>query len=300
MIEKGNTEEGKKEVLKYLVQFLNIEKKFPLLPGTKDLKAVASFIGLPVEDLKEIREEFEENIKKAANELLNEEDIVEQVNELPFNQSDKILVLGDSITDDLQSWFEIFRHLLQTALPDLELDFINAAITDDTTFSALQRFDRDVISQKPDWVIVALGTHDAMRKNFAANRTIVSLTEFWENLNTISLAIKDITDKPAIWITPPPVIREIMDETPEYNSIIDEKDLIQFRDVISGKEGFIIDPLGTRMGQPPKAWNYLNDGFHPSLAGHLNTVKALLRGLTNENEDEKHDHDDHHHHHQDH
>ncbi|HKJ33313.1 MAG TPA: SGNH/GDSL hydrolase family protein [Balneolales bacterium] len=290
MAENKLTKEERKEVLKYLIQFLNLEKRFPLLPGVKDLKSVASFIGLPVEELKEIREEFDDNVKKAAIELLKEDEIVERVQNLPFDEDETVLVLGDSITDDLQSWFEIFKHLLQIALPDRDLHFINAAIVDDTTFSALQRFDRDVITQKPDWIIVALGSHDAMRKNFAANRTIVSLTEFWENLNTISLAIEDITNNPPIWITPPPAIKEIMDETPEFNSILEEKDLVQFRDVISGKKGFIVDPLGTRMGQPPEAWNYLNDGFHPSLSGHINTVKSLLVALTNKHE-HKHGHD---------
>jgi len=296
MTDKDFTESEKKEILKYLVQFLNIEKRFPLLPGVKDIKSVALFIGLPVEELKEIRDEFEENAKQAAVELLKEEDIIDKVQNVPFQEGDTILVLGDSITDDLQSWFEIFRHLLQIALPDKNLQFINAAIAEDTSFNALQRFDRDVISQKPDWVIVALGTFDSMRKNFAANRTIVSLTEFWENLNTIGLAINDITDNPPIWITPPPVMKEIMDETPEFNSIVEEKDLVQYRDVISGKDGYIVDPIGSRMGRPPKAWNYLNDGFHPSLAGHINTVKSLLNALTNKENHSGHDHHGHHHH----
>lgn len=298
MSDKELSENEKMELLKYVIQFLNLEKRFPLLPGTKKLKSVADFIGVPEDRLKSIREEFDENAKKAALELLKEDEFTERIQLLPFEKGDTILALGDSLTDDLQSWFEILRHMLEIAMPELKLKFINTGISGDTSFDALKRLDRDVLAENPDWVIVALGTNDAIRKNFAANRTLVSLTEFWENINTIDLAIEEIVENPVIWITPPPVITELMDDAPDNNAILYEKDLIQYREVIAGKKGYIIDPLGQRMGQPAEAWNYLSDGMHPSLSGHVSTVKALLKGMTNEkgHEHHHHDHDGHDHH----
>lgn len=298
MAEEKNTQQkaDRNDILKYLAQFLNIERQFPLLPGTRDVGIVAKFIGIEPQELIDIRSHFDDQAKKAALELLKDETTIEQIQQLPFRENDKILVLGDSITDDLQSWFDILVHMLEIAVPDKNLSFVNASLTGTTSFHALQRFARDVIAASPDWVIISLGTHDAERPNFAANRTMVSLTEFWENLNTLDLAVKDITKNPVIWITPPPVIGEMMDESPEFNGIVQEKDLVQYRDIISGKSGFIVDPLGNRMGRPPEAWNYLNDGFHPSLVGHVQTVKALLKALTNK---EEHDHDHEHHHHHD-
>jgi hypothetical protein len=32
--------------------------------------------------------------------------------------------------------------------------------------------------------------------------------------------------------------------------------------------------------EDPEAWNYLSDGLHPSLSGHVNTTRELLRHLT--------------------
>ena len=88
-----------------------------------------------------------------------------------------------------------------------------------------------------------------------------------------------------------------MDDAPDNNAILYEKDLIQYREIIAGKKGYIIDPLGQRMGQPAQAWNYLSDGMHPSLAGHVSTVKAFLKGMTNkEGHEHHHEHDDHEHH----
>jgi hypothetical protein len=53
------------------------------------------------------------------------------------------------------------------------------------------------------------------------------------------------------------------------------------REILTGKKGYIVDPLGSRMGEEePEAWNYLSDGLHPSISGHTNTVKEVLRHLT--------------------
>jgi hypothetical protein len=60
---------------------------------------------------------------------------------------------------------------------------------------------------------------------------------------------------------------------------LDDRDLANIREVITGKKGYIVDPLGNRMGNPPEAWYYLSDGINPSLSGHVNTVKELLRSL---------------------
>lgn len=274
------TDEEKNELLKYLLQFTNLEKRFPLFPGSSNSKANALFMGLNEKLYLEYIHEFDENAKKAALELLKEETIKSQLAELPFRKGDTVLVLGDSITDDRQGWFEIFGHVMDITASSQNISLINAAISGNTSFHALDRLDTDVLAREPEWVIIALGSNDCIRKNYAANRPLVSLTEFWENINTIEQALREITDNPVIWMTPPPVIEELMDDNPSFNGFIEEKDLKRYREVISGKSGYIIDPAGGRMGRPPKAWNYLSDGFHPSLAGHLNTVRSLLKGLT--------------------
>ena len=60
---------------------------------------------------------------------------------------------------------------------------------------------------------------------------------------------------------------------------IDGRDLSKVREIITGKKGYIVDPLGHRMGNPPEAWYYLSDGMNPTLSGHVNTVKEVLRSL---------------------
>lgn len=286
--------EEEKEVLeKYLLQFLNLEKRFPLLPGIENEEAVAALMGLELEELQKLRDRFAANAKETAIELLEDPEIAEWIEELPFERGDTIVALGDSITDDLQGWFNIFQHVLEIGLEDADLTFINSGVSYNTSTDALKRLNRDVLDYDPDWVIVALGTFDAQRLHVAPNRPLVSLAAYWENLNTIEEAVKEVTDNPLIWLTPPPVITEMQQQIRLFHFDLFEEDLANIREILTGKKGYIVDPMGTRMDdeeerpnkddeegdEGPAAWNYLSDGLHPSLSGHTKTVKELIRYL---------------------
>ena len=272
--------EGEKEALeKYLLQFLNIEKHFPLLPGIENPEVVASLMGLDVDELKRLRDLFSEHARQAAVELLEEDEVADFVDALPFRDGDTIAVIGDSMTDDLQGWFHIFAELLGIARPDDRFSFLNSGISYNTTSDALRRFHRDVLSQNPDWVMVSLGTFDVQRLHISPDRTLIPLSETWENLNTIQSAIQQVTDNPIIWVSPPPVIPGLLDQMELFDFDIHEKDLFSVREILTDKEGFIVDPAGLRMGNPPEAWYYLSDGINPSLSGHTNTVRELLKAL---------------------
>lgn len=282
-----NANEKEKEALeKYLLQFLNIEKQFPLLPGIGNNDAVAALMGLETEELDKLRGIFEQNAKEAALELLKEDEVTDWLDEMPFKPTDTIIALGDSATDDLQGWFSIFRHILNITVPEADFTYINAGISNNTTSEALRRMQRDVLSYEPDWVIVNLGLFDAIRPIFLQNRTLLPLSETWENLTTIEDCIKTVTDNPPIWITPQPIIPGLLDEMELFDFEISEKDLSQIRQILLGKSGYIVDPLGKRMGSPPEAWYYLSDGINPSVSGHVNTVRELIKTLATTEEKE--------------
>lgn len=285
---KANEEE--REVLeKYLLQFLNIEKRFPLLPGIDNTEAVASLMGLDEEEFVKLRSRFRENARQSAIELLEDEEVNDWLDDLPFEGDETIVALGDSITDDLQGWFEIFSQVLNIAVPAADFTFVNSGVSYDTSTDALKRLNRDVLDHDPDWVIVALGTFDVQRLYVAPDRPLVSLADFWENANAIEQAVAEKTDNPLVWITPPPVISEMFQQIRLFNFDVYEEDLKGIREILTGKKGYIVDPMGTRMGEGegPEAWNYLSDGLHPSLSGHVSTVKELLRHLTQTEDPER-------------
>lgn len=279
MTDKKATEEEKEALEKYLLQFLNIEKRFPLLPGIRNREAMAGLLGLDPDELARLRNLYKENARQAALELLKEDEITDWMDQLPFQPDDTLVALGDSMTDDLQGWFTVFTHMLEITVPEADFTFINSGVSYNTTSEALRRLHRDVLSHKPDWVIVALGTFDAMRLHIAPDRTLLPLSETWENLNTIMGAIKQVTENPVIWVTPPPVISGLLDEMELFDFEIRQADVDQIREILTGKAGYIVDPLGHRMGDPPEAWYYLSDGMNPSLSGHTQTVRELLKSL---------------------
>jgi len=276
---KKANEKEKEALEKYLLQFLNIEKVYPLLPGINNTESIAGLLGLETEELTHLREVFENNAKQAAVELLKEDDVLEWIDELPFKKGDKIVAFGDSATDDLQGWFTVLEHVINITVPEADFTFINAGISNNTTTDALRRMNRDVLAEDPDWVIVSLGLFDAQRLSFLPERTLIPLSETWENLSAIEDAIAAVTDNPPVWITPVPVVPGLLEEMELFDFEIDGRDLSQVREIITGRKGYIVDPLGHRMGNPPEAWYYLSDGMNPTLSGHVNTVKEVLRSL---------------------
>ncbi len=264
----------------FTVPFFHLEKRFPLLPGKSDIKAEAALLGIKEEELKAYRRNLKENARQAALELLKEDEITDLMNNVPFDGSETIAVIGDSITEDGQGWFEIFKNLLEIITEKADFTFINAGIGADTSTEALRRLDRDVLVNEPDWVFVALGTYDAQRLNIVPERTIVPLSETWENFESLQNVIAEYVTNPIIWITPTPVITQLLEENALYEFSIYEEDLQQVRQLVAGKDGVIIDSLGNRMGkESPEAWNYIADGLHHSLTGHMNTVRMIVKKL---------------------
>ena len=108
---KASAEE--REILEqFMLPFLHLKKRHPLLPGKENEEAEALLMGISVEELKKYRLNFDENAKQAALELLKEDEIVDIITNLPLDGTETFAALGDSITEDAQGWFEILRHIL--------------------------------------------------------------------------------------------------------------------------------------------------------------------------------------------
>ncbi len=280
MDKKEKKDLEREAIINYLGKLLTLEKEHSLLPGSRNPATVASFLGLKEDELEALKEGSKDKAMQAAEELLKDAEIREKMENIPFKKGDKIVGVGDDITSDFEGWFEIFRYVVDTARPDLELEWINAGVYQNTTHDVLRRLNNDVMHTGAAWVILHLGTYDAQRLHTASERTHVSLAEFWENLNSIDLALQEVVDNPLIWISPSPVITEQMMKVPVFEGIIQEDDLTEFREVLSGKTGYVVDPQGLRFGRPANSWNFLADGLHPSIAGHLVTVRELIHTLT--------------------
>ncbi len=264
----------------YKLPFLNISSQFPLYPGKNHAKIEAALLGWTEQELEQARANLQKNARQAALELLKEDEIVDQLDALPFDGEECIAILGDSISLDAQGWVYILSHLIDIGKEQTNLKWINASQAYDTTTDALRRLDRDMLVHNPDWVIIALGTFDAQRLAVYPDRTLIPLSDTWENIQAIQEILDQTLDHPPLWVSPAAVITDLLTEHALYDFYIQPEDLRAVQDVVTGKIGGIVDPKAERMGENgPRAWHYIPDGLHHSLTGHMQTVKEIIKTL---------------------
>lgn len=268
------------EIIKYLLPYLNIQDS-TLLPGlTINKRAQAMILGLDESELSSKYNEFQANAKGAVLELLKSDEFIQQIAKTPFKHEDKIVLIGDTSADEKGGWASMLEYAVNLGT-DNEIQVINRACSGKTSTEILKDLGQTVLAHEPDWVIISMGTWDAFKPNYAANRPLVSLTDFWENVNSIQLAIKSLeTRNPIIWMSPSLVIENLANEYPFFNGSFSNAEIRAYQEVIRDKDGIIVDPYFRRMGAELQAWNYSNDGVHFSTAGNIETVKSIVETLS--------------------
>lgn len=250
------------------------------LPGIElDLKSKSTLLDLSDTDLKEKLSELDQVAKNAALELLKEDGLIELLEKLPFKDNETVILIGDTSSDEFNGWLSILEHMLKIGL-DKEIKFINRSVTLQTSSDILKNLGQSILSEEPEWIILNYGTSDARRLNYASDRTLISLTEFWENTQSIQLAIESLkTRNPIIWMAPSLVYEESANEFPFFNSSFSNTEIRQFQDIIRDKKGIQVDPYFNRFGKELNQWEYALDGVHFSVSGNMKTVKAFIKSM---------------------
>ena len=115
-----------------------------------------------------------------------------------FENYDRIVFAGDSVTDMGsaqpvgeglfenvgRSYVRILENMLSTWYPERMIRVTNSGISGNTSRDLWKRFDRDVVSLKPDWVSICIGINDVWRQfdSPAMPDTWVLPEEYEENL----------------------------------------------------------------------------------------------------------------------
>ena len=266
-------------LLHYMHGFIRLERRYPLMPGASSPETHAMLMGVEPEAYLQVAETQLENVRKTAIELLEDEDVQDWLQRLPFKKGDLILAFGDSSVSDRQGWFQILRHVLDIGLPDSDLEFVESGMSWETTGSSLLRIQRDLLDREPDWVVLSTGAFDALRLHALPDRTLTPISETWENLNALESVVKSVTGNPPIWLVPHPVMEQMQEDAGLYEYVVRNQDLRLVQQLVAGKTGYIVDPLAHRFGRAPEAWYFLSDGLHASLSGHAVTVREILWSL---------------------
>ncbi|MCP4176423.1 MAG: hypothetical protein GY756_01545 [bacterium] len=266
-------------VIKDMLQLNHPEKFLTIFPGMSE-QAAADIYGLTLVEYKEIKNTFKSNAKETAALLLKDDDFSKLVKKLPFRKGETIVGLGDSITDDYQSWFEILTNIVHTAIsPDIKI--VNAGISGDTTSQMITRF-IGVVNHKPDWILCMAGTNDAREHGLFPSKLNVSISETEENYKMLLNFAKTQTSAKWVWLTPTGVNDKLQEEHPYMKSV-------QF--IIRNKNLYPIVELVRKQLEPVvELWDVfekavdtnllLADGLHPSLEGHKLIVTEVIKKMS--------------------
>lgn len=209
-----------------------------------------------------------------------------------FEKHDKIIFIGDSITDcgrkqpigegkdnALGTGYVALTHaLLQSAYPELSLRIINMGIGGNTSRHLKERWDRDVIDLKPDWVSVMIGINDVWRQYDRPTITEehVYIDEYRENLEHIVQRTMPLV-KGMIMMTPFYIENDPNDEMlrsmNQYGQVV--KEVAEKNNAIFVDTQQVFNPLLEHMYPAAIAW----DRVHTNLTGHMAIARAFLQAI---------------------
>lgn len=200
-----------------------------------------------------------------------------------------VLFQGDSVTDcgrdrndpaSLGSGYPaLVSQLTHATHPDLNIRFLNRAVSGDRTKDLLARWDEDCTALKPDWVSILIGINDTWRRYDADDPTCPEA--FYTNYRTIVQRAKDAGAKIIIM---EPFLLNVPPERRAFREDLDPK--IQIVRAIAQELADVFIPLDGIFAQaavykPMSFW--AADGIHPTpdgqaLIAHKWTC-TLLKGL---------------------
>lgn len=124
-----------------------------------------------------------------------------------FENMDRIIFAGDSVTDaesghpvgeglfngSGKGYVMVIENLLNTWYPELFLRITNSGISGHTSKDLLNRFQRDVVDLKPNWVSICIGINDVWRQFDCPAMTDVQVPtdEYEMNVEKMILSVKD-------------------------------------------------------------------------------------------------------------
>jgi len=203
-----------------------------------------------------------------------------------FGKGQKIVVIGDSITDcgrrDINApWGEgyvsLVRGLLLARHPELGLTFENRGASGDTILDLAARWDDDVVAEQPDWLSVMIGINDVWRTYDSDGDGAVAIDEYESTYRGLLQTAVEETGCRLIVAEPFMIeqdkqvpMRAQMDAYgPVARGLANEFGAVNVRT----QEAFDAVLEST----PSSEWS--SDRIHPNQAGHAVIALAFLRAI---------------------
>lgn len=246
-----------------------------------DEKVLAAIYGVDVDIYLLVRSQLKQQVKEAAEQLLQFPDFAARVDRLPFKAGETVVGLGESTTDDLLSWFEILRYLLEQKRPHDGIRLINEGISGNTTTQVLGRLS-GIVTRHTDWIFCMIGANDTMRVGEDSAKTLVSLEETAKNLHEIRRIAAVRSKAKWVWITPSTFDEERIDAFTHFKAgqlSWRNEDILAVGSLIRDMSDPVVDTQAG-LGLPAQAKYMGIDGLHPSIEGYKAIARWVVESLT--------------------
>jgi lysophospholipase L1-like esterase len=217
-----------------------------------------------------------------------------------FAEEITLVAFGDSTTARRDGdHVVVYASILEKAFSDkgIPLKVVNAGIGGNNTNQGRARFEKDVITQHPSWVIIQFGLNDAavdVHLNPPATEPRVSEKRYEENLRYFVQTLKANNAK-SVLMTPNPgrwteATRKLygkppyQPEDPDGYNVLVRRYAEIVRHIAEQEKVPLIDVYGvfqTYNKQPGQSMDQLMlaDGIHPNTQGHEIIAKLLLETI---------------------
>lgn len=203
-----------------------------------------------------------------------------------FEQGQKILFIGDSITDcgrrDANApygngYMSLVRAFVTARYPERALRWENRGIGGNTVRHLAERWETDVIAERPDWLSVKIGINDVWRTFDSGGNGAVPIDEYETTLRSLLRSAVDATGCKLIVAEP-----YIIDANPSNPMRVMMDDYGQVARRLAAEFGAINirtqEAFDAALATTtPEDW--ANDKVHPNLPGHAVIALAFLRAI---------------------
>lgn len=189
----------------------------------RDTLWLSRIFAVEEEEVKALLDGLEDTVAQQAKEI-------RESRAIPQVHGEKTIVfIGDSITSDRESYFNIIRKLYDG---EEKLRWIDAAISGDKSDDAKMKFYERVMNYHPDIAHVLIGTNDMRESNDEDGESCLSLEDYRKNLEYIVKRLRTSGAK-VILSTISPVLNEgIGKRFPDDNWIYKEANIHAVNDII--------------------------------------------------------------------
>jgi lysophospholipase L1-like esterase len=198
----------------------------------------------------------------------------------------KIVFIGDSITDcgrrDAAApygsgYVSQVRSLLLARYPERQLVVVNKGIGGNTTRDLAQRWEQDVIGERPDWLSVMIGINDVWRTYDQAGAGAVPLDEYTITLRALLDRARAATSARLILAEPymiePDRSQPMRHQMDQYGAAV--RQIAADYDALLVRTQAAFD--AALAFTTPQAW--ADDRIHPNAPGHGIIALAVLKAL---------------------